>query len=59
MGLESLTVDEDFATITATESTAATMESHVDCEGGGRAEEAMAHATNQLGLQAVRRRIRR
>lgn len=57
MGLQSFAVDEDFATETATEGTAATMQPHVDCEGGGRAEEPVAHAANQLRLQAVGRRI--
>lgn len=35
MGLQSLAMDEDFATITATEGAAATMQPHVDCKGGG------------------------
>lgn len=57
MGLQSLAVDEDFATIAAAEGAAATMQPHVDCQGGGRAEKPMAHPTNQLGLQAVGGRI--
>lgn len=57
MGLQSLAVDEDFATIAATEGAAATMQPHVDCQGGGRAEKAMAHPANQLGLQAVGRGV--
>lgn len=52
MGLQSLAVDEDFATEAATEDAAATMQPHVDCQGGGRAEKPMAHTANQLGLQA-------
>lgn len=31
MGLQSLAVNEDFATVTATEGSAATMQPHVDC----------------------------
>lgn len=57
MGLQSLAVDEDFATVAATEGAAATMQPHVDRQGGGRAEKPMANPANQLGLQAVGRGV--
>lgn len=57
MGLQPLAVDEDFATVTTTEGAAATMQPHVDRQGGGRAEKAVADAADQLGLQAVGRGV--
>lgn len=59
MGLQSLAVDENFATVSATEGTAATMQPHVDCQRGSGAEKPVAHPANQLGLQVVCRGIGR
>lgn len=58
MGLQSLAVNEDFATVTAAEGSAAAMQPHVDCQRGGRAEKPMAHSADQFRLQTVGRGIR-
>lgn len=45
MGLQSLVVNEGFATMPTAESSPPTMKSHVDSEGRGRTEEAVANST--------------
>lgn len=50
MGVQSLAVDEHFATVATAEAAAATVQPHVHCEGGSRAEEPVAHTAYKLRL---------
>jgi len=45
MGLQSFIMDEGFATVTAAEYSSPPMETHVDSEGRGSAEQTVAHPT--------------